>query len=70
MQLRMTILILWGFPEKSNFRGRGGGGHEKPMYRGELPKKGGGLGQFTDLRGDLAKEVVFLRGCLYPQCTL
>ena len=58
MQLRMTILILWGFPEKSNFRG-------------ELPKKGGGLGQFVDLRGDLAKkEVVFLRGCLYPQCTL
>ena len=58
MQLRMTILILWGFPEKSNFRG-------------ELPKKGGGLGQFADLRGDLAKkEVVFLRGCLYPQCTL
>ena len=24
---------------------------EKPIYRGELPKKGGGLGQFPDLRG-------------------
>ena len=27
-----------------------GGGHEKLIYRRELPKKGG-LGQFVDLRG-------------------
>ena len=27
-----------------------GGGLEKPIYRGGLPKKGG-LGQFVDLRG-------------------
>ena len=29
----------------------GGGGHEKLIFRGELPKKRG-LGQFADLRGD------------------
>ena len=28
----------------------GGGGHEKPRYKGGLPKKGG-LGQFAELRG-------------------
>ena len=28
----------------------GGGVHEKPIQRGELPKRGG-LGQFVDLRG-------------------
>ena len=28
------------------------GGLEKPIYRGELPKRGGGgLGQFVDLKG-------------------
>ena len=39
----------------------------------ELPKRvGGGLGQFADLRGDLAKKkgAVFLRGCLYHHYTL
>ena len=37
--------------------------HKKLIYRGELPKKGG-LGQFLDLKGGLAKKrrVVFLRG--------
>ena len=36
-----------------------GGGHEKPIYRGGggLPKKkGGGLGQFPDLRGGAWQE--------------
>ena len=46
--------------------GVGGGGgqvHEKPIYRGELPKKGGMPGQFENLRGVCEKEgVVFLRG--------
>ena len=42
-----------------------GGVHKKnnkPIYRGELPKKGGGLGQFADLRGG--------GGGLIPKCTL
>ena len=34
------ILILWDSTEKSDFRGEGGG-HEKSIYRGKLPKKGG-----------------------------
>ena len=31
---------------------------EKPLYRGRLPKKGGGLGQLVGLRGggDLARK--------------
>ena len=29
------------------------GGQEKSIYRGELPEKGRGLGQFADLRGVL-----------------
>ena len=35
------MLILWGFTEKSDFKGvmRRGGVYEKPIYRG-LPKKG------------------------------
>ena len=32
----------------------GGGGHEKPLYKGELSKKEG-LGQFAGLRWALAK---------------
>ena len=33
------------------------GGHEKLVYRRELPKQEGRLGQFSDLRGeDLAKN--------------
>ena len=39
------------FTEKSDFRGV----HEKPIYWGELPKRGG-FGQFSDLRGGLAKK--------------
>ena len=31
------------------------GVHKKPMQRWELPKKEG-LGQFADLRGDLARK--------------
>ena len=31
-----------GFNEKSDFKGDGGV-HEKPIYRGELPKKVGGM---------------------------
>ena len=41
--------------KNSIFRGRGGGAHEKGIYKGQLPKKGG-LGQFFNLRGDLAKK--------------
>ena len=50
---------------------RVGGVHEKPIHRGELPKKGGGLEQFADLMGLDKKEGgrVFERG-LIPQCTL
>ena len=39
--------------------------HEKPIYREELLKTGGGgLGQFTDLRGGVGKKerVGFLKG--------
>ena len=45
--------------------------HEKPIYRGKLPKKGG-LGQFADLKEGLAgkEELVFFRGELLPQCSL
>ena len=59
------------------FKREGGGVHDKPIYRGELPKKGGGLGQFADLRG---RGVWQKRGVvcgafeagdgLVPQCTL
>ena len=46
------------------------GVHKKPIYRGELPKKGG-LGQFADLRGAWQKRGgVFLSGGLIPQFTL
>ena len=40
-----------------------GGVHKKPIYRRELPKKGG-LGQFVESKGGLDKKegVVFLRG--------
>ena len=37
------------------FRGGGGMGCKKPIYRGESPKKHR-LGQFADLRGCLAKK--------------
>ena len=51
-----------------------GGVHEKPIYRGELPKMGG-LGQFANLREELGEKegVVFIRkggGGVITQCTL
>ena len=33
-----NVLMLWGFPEKSDFQVEV---HEKPVYRRELPKKVG-----------------------------
>ena len=67
MGLRIKkILILWGFIEKSDF---GEGGHEIPIYREELPKKGSWtVGRFKE--GTWQKEMmVFLRE-LILQCTL
>ena len=69
MGLGMKILILWGFTEKSDFRG-----FTKSQYiEGELPKKRG-HGQFSDLRGEEGglgdKEVVVLLMGLILQCTL
>ena len=51
----MKMLILWGFTKKNN------------IYE-ELPKRGGGLGQFA---GGLVKnkEGVF-EGGLIPRCAL
>ena len=46
----------WGSLKNLIFRERF---DEKPIYRGELPKKGGGrggLGQFADLKGGLDKK--------------
>ena len=64
-----TIGIHW----KIRFlRGGGGEVQEKPIYRGELPEKMGGLRQFADLTkvggAGLTKKrgVVFLRGDWYP----
>ena len=50
------------------------GVHEKPIYRGDCLKAGGGgrFGQFVDLMG-LGKKVggrVFLSGGVITQCTL
>ena len=45
----------------------------KNQYIGGLPKKGGGLGQFVDLRGGAWQERgggVFEGGGLIPQCPL
>ena len=36
--------------------------HEKPIYMGKLPNKGG-LGQFSDLRGNLLEK----RGWCFPE---
>ena len=58
--------MFWGFTEKSNFRV--GGGFTNTQYRGEDCLKKGGLGQFADLRGGLARK----RGGggeLIPKCT-
>ena len=53
MVLRMKTLIFWRFTERSNFKGGG-----KANIVGGLPKKGGDeLGQFANLRGDLARNL-------------
>ena len=50
MVLRMKNVNIFGIHWK--IRLLGGDGLEKPIYKGGgLPKKGGGLGQFVDLRG-------------------
>ena len=54
----------WGFTEKSNFLG--GGVHEKPIYRGALPKKGEGAWTVCRFRGVAYRK----RGELIPQCIL
>ena len=56
MGLRMKNFNIMGFTEKSYVQGEKRGGHKKPIYREELPKKGGVFGQFADLRGALAKK--------------
>ena len=67
MRLRVKISILCGFTKNSVYRW----GHEKLIYRRELPKKGG-LGQ---LEGGLGKKEgggwdVFEGGWrVIPQCT-
>ena len=45
---------------------------EKPIYRGRLPKKGGGLGQFVGLWGGAwqEREGGVFEGGLIPQCSL
>ena len=45
-----------------------GGDLGKPIYRGRLPKKGGGLGQFVGFREGWQETWggVFDRGCWYP----
>ena len=53
---------LWASLKNSIFRG----GHEKPIYRGENCLQQG-LGQFTGLRGGLAKKKGwFWEGDWYP----
>ena len=62
------ILILWWFTENSDFEEV----HKKTMYWGGGLSKKGGLVQFANLRGDLAKKRgggVF-DGYLILQCTL
>ena len=47
------------------------GVHKKPIYMGELPRGGGGPGQFADLKGGLAKKRgLFFGEGLIPQYTL
>ena len=44
----MNNFSIFGVHVKTRVLGKEGGGHEKPIYRGRLPKKGM-LGQFVDL---------------------
>ena len=65
MSLGRKILKLWDSLKNWIFRGV----HEKPIYRGELPEKGG---MDSLQRGVLAKKEgggIFEEG-LIPQCTL
>ena len=56
MGLRMEKCnIMGGSLKNSIFKG-GGGFPEKPVYWGELPKQGGGRGQFPNLRGAWQKR--------------
>ena len=47
--------VYIGVHRKSDFYEKWGV-HKKPIYRGELPKKGGGFVQFDDLRGAWRKR--------------
>ena len=71
MGLRMKNFNIMGFTEKSYVQGEKRGGHKKPIYREELPKKGGVFGQFADLRGPWRKrrDGVF-EGGWYPVHTM
>ena len=53
MGLRMATLIFCVFTEKSDIYG---GSSQKTHIEGGLPKRGGGLGQFADLKGALARK--------------
>ena len=53
--MKMKKFNIFGVHWKIRFLEGGVGVHEKPIYRGRLPKKGG-LGQFSDLRGGLDKK--------------
>ena len=54
------MLMIWGWVQ-TKIRCLGGGCHKKPMFRGELPKKGAST--FGRFKVELAKKrgVVFLR---------
>ena len=66
MGLTMKNFNIFGVHGKIPFLR--GGVNKKPIQRGELPKKVGGLGQFADLGWGLARKrgVAFLRGGVYP----
>ena len=71
MVLRIKNFNILGVRWKIRFLGEGGGGGggTKNQYIGGIAWKGGGLGQFVDLRGvGLARKrwVVFLRGEVIP----
>ena len=71
MGLRMKNLNILGVHGK--IRVLEGQFHEKPIYRGDCLKRGGGgFEQFADLRGGLARKrgVVFLRGVDTPMHTI
>ena len=61
MGLRMKNVNIVGVYRK--IRLLRGGVHEKPVYRGEMPIRGGGLGQFADLRGAWRKR----GGCVFKE---